>query len=178
MTFRILPLFLFLSTLTFAQNATLTNCTITLSGDDGKGSIAIMSSPQSAFGCCIIMQPNPGTPPTSYLSADCDTNVLTLANPITINLLSLSARKNDVQFSPFETLIISTPDGRVRKFDMFWMGIGVNQGNERTRDWPLNMFLPAGTTFQIDAYFSANSASVCAGNACIASTIWRLQSNL
>jgi hypothetical protein len=170
----------------FAQNATLNCGSLVLTGDDGNGLITVMTSVaplpspnvEQYLGCCIILQPNAGTPASSYLSASCDTPLGVITHPVTITSISVSMRKNDVQFSPFETLVITTPDCKVRKFDLLFMGIGANQGNERSREWNVNMTLPVGTSIYIDAYFSANLASVCANTACIASSVWRLQGSI
>lgn len=170
----------------FAQNSTLNCGSLVVTGDDGNGLVTVMTSvspipspnPEQYLGCCIILNPNTGVPPSAYLSASCDTTSVILAHSISVNNIFVSARKNDVQFSPFETLVIVTPDGKVRKFDVLFMGIGTNQGNERTHEWNLNMTLPAQTAIYIDAYFSANQASVCANSACLASTVWRLQASI
>lgn len=177
---------LLLTSALFAQNASLECGLLAVKGDDGKGQISIMTSVaplpspdiQQYLGCCMILNPNAGVAANAYLSASCDTAAYTLQFPITVNLVTLWGRKNDVPFSPFETLVITTPDGKERRFDMMFMGIGASQGNERSKEWNLSMTLPAGTTIFIDAYYSANAASVCANTACIASTVWRLQSSI
>lgn len=177
---------LLLTSAAIAQNATLNCGVLAVKGDDGKGQISIMTSVaplpspdiQQYLGCCMILNPNAGVAPSAYLSASCDTAAYTLQFPITVNLVTLWGRKNDVPFSPFETLVITTPDGKERRFDMLFMGIGANQTNERSKEWNLSMTLPAGTTIFIDAYYSANTASTCANTACIASTVWRLQSTI
>jgi hypothetical protein len=184
---RFAVLFLILAAVSgFAQNATLNCGSLVVTGDDGGGLITVMTSvtplpapdPQKYNGCCIIMNVIPGTPSSAYLSASCDTNTVVLAHAVTITSISLSGRKNTFAFSPFETLVITTPDGATRKFDMFLQGIMPSDPNNVFLNWPVNLSLPIGTSIFIDAYFSANAAAACPFNACIASTVWRLQGNI
>jgi hypothetical protein len=175
---RFAVLFLILAAVSgFAQNATLNCSTLTAGGDDGSGSVTLMTSPQPSFGCCILFNPIPGTPPTSYLSASCDSNLVTLNHALSVTTIQLEARKNVGAFSPFETLVIQTPNGQVRRFPMLWTA-GTND-IMRSYQWNVNLTLPQGTTFFIDAYFSTNAASICSpNNTCIASTVWTLQGSI
>jgi hypothetical protein len=156
-----------------APTATL-QCAATVSGDDGiSNSLTLMSSPQSAFGCCFLFNPVAGVAPNSYITASCDSNVIVLAHPIYITSIALEARKGEGNFNPFITLVITTPNNQRREFKMLWLAAG---DLTRSYQWTLNMNLPAGSTLYLDSYFSANSSSICATlNACIASTVYTLQ---
>lgn len=182
-------LILLMSTALFAQNATLNCGSLVITGDDGNGLITVMTSVaplpspnvEQYLGCCIIMQTLPTAPSTAYLSASCDTNTVSLQNAVTINSITVTARKNSFLFSPFETLVITIPGStpRVRKFDLFMIGQVPTDPNFYQQTWNLKMILPVGTQIFIDAYFSANSADTCrSGTACIASSVWRLQGGL
>src|ERR1700760_2723495 len=108
----LLALILLLSAASFAQTQVpiVFQCpAITMDGDNGSGIVTVYTGPPDIFGCCMILTQPSGSANNSYLSADCDTNTLSLTHAITVTSVTLDGRKSFSPFAPFATLVITTP---------------------------------------------------------------------
>ena len=174
----LLALVLLLSAASFAQTQVpvVLQCpTITLDGDNGSGSVSVYTGPADLFGCCIVLTQPSGAANNSYLSADCDSNTVSLTHALTVTSVTLDGRKSFSPFAPFATLVITTPAGQIRKFPMIWQA-NTNDGTYY-KIWNAHMTLPAGTTMFVDVYLSTSAAVNCASG-CYASAMWTLQGDI
>jgi hypothetical protein len=131
--------------------------------DDGSGSL------QMTINCTMA----PKTGAAGYLSALYESNTVTLQHDIDVSLTTgfVAADANSAGWS--FTLELTLPNGQKKRFP-----VGLNSfptpGAMISKQWPITIHVPAGSTLQVEVYGFASNVAACSGT-CYGNAQWSLQ---
>jgi hypothetical protein len=157
----------------FAQsNGTVTCNPISITGDDGSGSLDFW------IPCHLTW--NGAGDLNAYLSGEYEFPAYTLKAATNVTFITGHITSDGSRAGWVYRMFISypssaSPTGTVnKKLELIYNSIPAPDAMDREQ-WPMSIYLPAGTTIKVEAYGYSNNAFTCVNGPCASSAGWTLQ---